>query len=283
MPDPAPPPADAEELPDDFDSVRFEEDFYRDHPALWLLTLVGPVAVTVAVLVFVYVVSGAATFWKLIGTALASFFGLGKFVILGGQDHEEAFFSAAQLFGLVFYMDVATAVILVYHSGFLFKLPLLGAQLRELVKDGQFILASHPWMKRATFAAIVAFVMVPVAATGAIGGALFGRLLGMTRLATLAGIALGSFLGCGVMYFGAELVNRWIDKDSPWLVVGGIAVILALVYLLNRRYKAMRDAHFADRADAARLRAEQLEKVKERRRQKRRRRRADANDSPSQA
>lgn len=112
-----------------------------------------------------------------------------------------------------------------------------GGKLKALVEDGQFILHSHPWMKRATFLGLVAFVMFPLAATGSVGGSIFGRLLGMSRLGTFTAIMIGNSLGCALMYFGSELITRHLDRDNPMLLIGGIAVVAAIIFLLNQRYR----------------------------------------------
>ena len=59
----------------------------------------------------------------------------------------------------------------------------------------------------------------------------------MSRLATFAGITLGSILGCILMYFGSELITRYVGRDNPWLLIGGLALIAALLLLLNYRYR----------------------------------------------
>jgi hypothetical protein len=73
-------------------------------------------------------------------------------------------------------MDVMTACVLSSDLGFLFSLPVAGWKLKALVDDGQFDLQSNRWMKRATFLALVAFVMFPLAATGSVSGSIFVRL-----------------------------------------------------------------------------------------------------------
>jgi hypothetical protein len=174
-----------------------EASYRRDYPVLWWLTLVGPFVVTGGVLFAVWELSGSN----------------------------------------VLYMDVMTACLLAFHLGFLFRLPVVGAKLNAMVEDGHFILQSNPWMKRLTFVGLVAFVMFPLAATGSVGGSIFAQLLGMSRLSTFVGITLGNVLGCALMYFGSELITRYVGRDNPWLLVGGIAVIAALLFLLNHRYR----------------------------------------------
>ncbi len=233
--------------------ANFEVAFRRDYPVIWLATLVGPLVITLAILALLWVVLGGGYVQRLVGSAAATFFFFGKFVILGGRAGEAAdvrdFFTPLQLTLMVVYMDLAVASLLVFHAGFLFKLPLLGKRLIELAEDGAWILRSHPWLKRATFIGLVAFVMFPLAATGSVGGAIFGRLLGMSRAAAFFGIALGSLLGCGLMYYGAALINQYLDRNDPVLQIGGLAIIVMLIILLNARYRHMTTRREADGED----------------------------------
>jgi uncharacterized membrane protein len=224
-----------------------EESFRRKFPVLWLLTLVGPFLLTGASLFLVWEFSGSRVVWRLISTAVATFVFFGKFVILGGGKGELTnnvnFFTSEQLFVIVLYMDIMTALLLIFHLGFLFRLPIVGRKLHALVQDGNFILKTNPWMKRATFVGLVAFVLFPLAATGSVGGSIFGRLLGLSRTLTFAGIVVGSILGCGLMYFGSELITRYVGRDNPLLMVGGIVVIVAILFLINYRYRQLKKRH----------------------------------------
>lgn len=220
---------------------------------VWFFTLIGPFALTIGVLVFLYLQHGWLYVKTLLLTASAVFFLIGRFVILGGTSGPGAdetlqevvqqatrFFSPGELALLVFYMDVMVACLLAFHIGFLFRLPYLGNKLRELQEDGKFILARNPWMKSATFAGIVTFCVFPLAATGSVGGSIFGRLLGMSRLGTLLGVVTGSAVGCSLMYFGAALINRYLDRDNPWLTIGGIIFVVLMIFWLNMRYRKMK-------------------------------------------
>ncbi len=220
---------------------------------IWFFTLIAPFAVTAGILMLLYLQHGWPYVKTLLLTAVAVFFFFGRFVILGGTSGAVAddvmqevvqeaarFFSPAELALLVFYMDVMVACLLAFHIGFLFRLPFLGDKLRDLQEDGKFILASNPWMKSATFAGIVAFCVFPLAATGSVGGSIFGRLLGMSRLGTFLGVVAGSALGCSLMFFGASIINRYLDRDNPWLTIGGIVFVVLIIVWLNQRYRKMK-------------------------------------------
>lgn len=225
---------------------RYEDAFRARHPWLWRATLVGPVIVTVALLVMLAMLRGWSWLQKLLATAAATFFFFGRFVILGGHDPElseiQSFLSRDELFVMLVYMDLALALVLVCHLGALFRLPWIGTRLMGLAEDGRFILGRSPWMKRATFLGTVAFVAFPLAATGSVGGAIFSRLLGMSRRAAFLAISLGSILGCGAMYFGAGLIDRFVDRRSPWLTIGGVAAVALLIVWMNARYRRAKRA-----------------------------------------
>ncbi|ADH85614.1 small multi-drug export protein [Desulfurivibrio alkaliphilus] len=225
--------------------LQQNDSLRRDNPFLWYLTLLGPFGLTAMILLVLYLLHGWPYVRGLLLSALAVFFFFGRFVILGGNAKdglEEAarFFSPGELALLVFYMDAMVASLLAFHIGFLFRLPFMGDRLRLLVEDGRFILHSHPWMKRATFVGIVAFVTFPLAATGSVGGSIFGRLLGMTRSATFLGVITGSLVGCSAMYFGASLINHYLDRNNPWLSAGGILFVVVIILVLNFRYRQIK-------------------------------------------
>lgn len=220
--------------------------FRRHYPLLWWLTLAGPLLLTAGILLGVWYGTGWKEVTLLVMTALITFFLLGKFVILGGQVGQmydaRDLYSAEQLYALVLYMDVVTVSLLTFHSGFLFRLPMLGDKLRTLVTNSYLILQANPWMRRATFFGLVVFVMFPLASTGSIGGAIFGKLLGLGRLRTFVGVTLGNALGGGVVYYAGGWVTRHVDHDDPVLLLAAIVIVAGIVYLLNRRYRRMLQA-----------------------------------------
>lgn len=170
---------------------------------------------------------------------------VGRFIILsggeGGVSDFDGALSSLQLFLLMSYIDVMTALTLAFHIGFLFRLPFIGPRVAALVTDGHFILDAQPWMRRATFLGLIAFVGFPLAATGSVGGSIFGRLLGLSRPATFAGICIGSIIGNGLMYWFADLIDPWVDKGSFVIRFGGLAAIVLIVIILERRYRTLRD------------------------------------------
>jgi hypothetical protein len=42
------------------------------------------------------------------------------------------------------------------------------------------------------------------------------------------------------MFYGSYLINRYLNRDEPLLMIAGILVILAVILLLNYRYRQLK-------------------------------------------
>jgi len=237
------------------DEVKFGDTFRRDYPMGWWATLLAPFLLSGAMLASLGLTRGWDFVAKLLAAATSSFFVLGRFAILLGEKAHGAiaeghaediakfkFLAAPEIFTMITWMDVCTACLLVYHASFLYKIPKLGPRLLSLRDEGQFFLRYQPWIRRFTFIGLSLFVAIPIAATGAIAGSIFGRLLGMTRTATILAICCGSLIGNGLMLGLRESLNAvpFLDPNNPWNLAIGIAVILGVVGLLNWRYRKLK-------------------------------------------
>jgi len=244
-----------------------EEQFRAKHPWCWRLTLFGPFVFTLVIAGLLWVYTGWEFTSKVATSALVSVFILGRFIILSGADgtfqDTDGAVASEHLVALVCYFDIMTALVLAFHIGFLFRLPYVGPRIAALVTDGHFILDAQPWMRRATFMGLVAFVGFPLAATGSVGGSIFGRLLGMSRIATFFGILIGTVSGNLTMFLFSDLLGNYIDKDNPYLKYGGLLIIVALVVVLERRYRTLKNRYASARiAEAAFAEATPAERTK---------------------
>jgi hypothetical protein len=242
-----------------------EREFRRLHPVIWATTLFGPFLLTAILFGALWLQTGWEFSTKIAGAAALSILLLGRFsiLVLGGGDgnfQDTSGLTAEHMLMLVSYLDIMTALVLAFHIGFLFRVPFIGPRALALVTDGHFILDSHPWMRKATFIGLIVFVAFPLAATGSIGGSIFGRLLGMGRFSTFIGIAIGAILGNGTMYLFSDWLGEHLDKDNIYLKIGGFAVILGLIYILERRYRQLKTEYAAqvarEEAQVAREEAE---------------------------
>lgn len=225
--------------------TNFEKGFRRDYPLFWWMSLVGPALLTVALLVVIglFTAGGWKTCGVLVSHAIATFFLFGRFIILmGGEEAKNITLLPSQLFWLVTHMDFMVALFVTFHMGLMFRIPWVGPKIAMLVWDGQFVMDSQPWIRKYAYLGLVVFVIFPTSTTGSIGGSIFGRLLGMSRFATISGVLLGSVIGNGAMLLFADLINKYVFGQL-WLKVLGVAMILIAMFFFERRYRAAKQRY----------------------------------------
>ena len=227
----------------------------EDSPMVWWTSLVGPSVATLFVLLVIGLLQGWNVAFSYVAAAATAFFALGRFVIIiGGEtaNQDQHFFlkhlNAKHLFWMLTWLDMMVAIFVAFHMAFLFKIPYVGSRLQGLVSDGRFILAKQPWIRRAAFSGLVGFVIFPTSTTGSIGGTIFGRLLGMTRLRVLIAIFIGSLLGNGVMLFGAKIIKRILPADRLDLKIAGVVAIVLALVLFERKIKSLKQKFLAEEA-----------------------------------
>ncbi|GIX04194.1 MAG: hypothetical protein KatS3mg114_0063 [Planctomycetaceae bacterium] len=221
--------------------LEFEQNFRERYFALWLGTLLGPWVLTALIIGGIYLWRGWEFTRALLTVGAISFSFAGRFVIpMENFSNLAPQLTSEHVFWLVSYQDFAVALFMAFHAGFLFKLPMIGPKLQELMIDGEIILTMNPWMRRLTFVGLVAFIAFPLAATGSVGGAIFGRLLGLSRWATFWGSLCGAIIGNAAMLYSSKVLLRYLPADSSFVQWGGLLSIGLIILILERRYAAIK-------------------------------------------
>lgn len=247
------------------EEARYGADLKRRHPLVWWSTLVGPLGATAIMLGVAGIARGMDFMINLAVSAGMIFFGLGRAVLLLGRDKAQAIadmpqwqqflasLTTEELLVLILWMDTLTGFIMVFHASFIYRIPKVGPAMLALQEDGHFFLSQHPWMRRFAWAGLVAFVTFPFAATGSVGGSILGRLLGLTRRATLSGVVIGSVISTFTVYAFAATIKKspYFKSDSPVTMIGSIVVIVAIFAFINWRLNGMKKRWAAQQAAKA--------------------------------
>ncbi|MHC4960224.1 MAG: small multi-drug export protein [Planctomycetota bacterium] len=180
--------------------------------------------------------------------AVASFFVLGKLIILSGAVPDDTFgLTAWELAGMVLFMDLLYAYLLAFNLDWAYRVRTVGPWLKHLADYCKYWLHQQPWMRRFAFSGVMAFVMFPLTGTGAPGGSILGRLVGLTPRVTLSAIATGSALGCGLMAAFAAQLRPFFEevRHTLWFKASGLLilaiVVIVLIWLGRRVSRAAED------------------------------------------
>jgi len=229
------PPADA---PDERRPAR--EESRRERLAYrWCALAV--LAAVVGALFALWRVAGGDGVVSLAKHALTSVLLLGKFVVFLGL-REDGLLDPWSLALLVWLIDLCFAVAL---AGGLEGLErgVLGRWLRRARERALEVLDEYPGLGRMAFFGVVAFVLLPLAATGAVSGSFAARLIGLSRISGVGAIALGSFgTSFGFALLAVTLGARAEDFLRSPLLLGlgalGLVALGRLAYVrVTRRLK----------------------------------------------
>ena len=177
----------------------------------------------------VWQVAGADGLTDLGSYAATSLLVLGKFVIFLGL-HEDAHLSPPALALMVWLIDLLLAFALASGLEKMERAPLLGRWLRRARTRALQVLKEYPGLERMAFFGVVAFVMLPLAATGAISGSFAARLVGLRRIPGILAIAIGSAgTALSFMLLALFLGEQAEELARSPLLIGGTVLALAIV------------------------------------------------------
>ena len=93
------------------------------------------------------------------------------------------------------FVDIAVGVFLTWNFDLAKKIPFIGSGITRVQRKGEAMLESLKWLERASFIGIVVFVMFPFQGSGAVGGTILGRAIGLSPKKNLAAVAIGAISG----------------------------------------------------------------------------------------
>jgi len=174
------------------------------------LTLPFAFAGLVIAILYIYTVTfyGLKTF-EILGSAMLIYFlpPLGVEVAVPGAIY---FGVPAYLIVLaITFIDANVGIFLVWNFDIAKRIPGVGAFIRKFEKKGRNLLQEKKWIENLSVIGIALFVMIPFQGSGAVGGALIGRAIGMNPYKVLLGVIIGSFMG-------ALLVALFTDQFMEW-------------------------------------------------------------------
>ncbi|MDJ0972913.1 MAG: small multi-drug export protein [Planctomycetota bacterium] len=197
--------------------------------------LLGPLALTALVAGGIYLFIDLRTMNEVLIAAGASLFGAGTTVVFGkavvGNELVELTLSTWDLAFIVMYVNAVSAWWYAYNLPLLQKLPKIGPYMRQARENAVLTLKQRPWIRRWAVVGVGAFVITPLPGSGALGGGLMGRILGISKKATFLSVAIAGVV-VSIAYAmlarqAEEALNQLEEFVPPWVRIA-VAVLAAL-------------------------------------------------------
>ena len=93
------------------------------------------------------------------------------------------------------FVDIAVGVFLTWNFDLAKKIPFIGSGITRIQNKGKAMLTSLPWLERASVTGIIVFVMFPFQGSGAVGGTILGRAIGLSPNKNLTAVSVGAVSG----------------------------------------------------------------------------------------
>lgn len=142
------------------------------------------------------------------------------------------------------FIDAVTALFLAWNYRYILRVPFLGHTLRWIEHHGAKTVAKRAWIRKLAFTGVMLYAAGPFEGTGAIGGTIVGRTIGLDAGRTWGAVVSGSVLRTTLITLGIvagiEVFQFFQDRgDGPQALVGAAVVVAAVVgYLVWRRRRA---------------------------------------------
>lgn len=91
-------------------------------------------------------------------------------------------------------IDLITALFFVWNYDHVLKMPYFGRFFAWVERKGNATVQKRPWIGRLAFFGLTLYATLPLEGTGAIGGSVVGRAIGLDALRTFLAVGLGSVI-----------------------------------------------------------------------------------------
>jgi uncharacterized membrane protein len=188
----------------------------------------------------------------------------GTSVVFGPTVVPEIGLTTWQLVAIVAWVTIAETYVYAYNLDLLERVPKIGPWIARARRDARRTLRERPWIETMAATGVGLYVFLPLPASGTLGGALIGHVIGLAPFKSFVATSLGA-LAAAVAYAllgdGLQRLLDAADVGTPARIVGALLAIgigLLIVRNLGRagRRRTAGDSTDdpASHADGARVR-----------------------------
>jgi uncharacterized membrane protein len=225
---------------------------------LRLVYVFGPVVVCAAALGLVFLLTSSAriaveragsvraldvffapdpqTLYEVLIAGGVSLLGAGSTIVFGqaalGDEVVQLNLGTWHLAAIFIFINAVSTFFYTYNLDLMQRLPKIGPYMRMSRKNAVATLEQRPWIRRWAVVGISIFVITPLPGSGALGGAIMGRIVGVSKRATVISVSIAGIM-IGVLYaLLADQLKLMLDRLEqffpPWVRIS-VAVLGSLL------------------------------------------------------
>ena len=199
-----------------------------------LAYLLVPIALTALLWLLIKALTSPGYAKEVLVAGGLSLFGAGTTVVFGQAVFPEITLGPWQLAFIVMWVNAASAFWYVYNLDLLERLPKFGPTLKRMREEAVKTLEERRWIRRLSVVGVGAFVVTPLPGSGALGGAIVGRLIGVSRFASFVSVSVAGVVVCVAYAMFANKLAKTIVEVPTWQRVVGAVLVFGAIFLVMR-------------------------------------------------
>lgn len=199
-----------------------------------LAFLLGPIVVTAILWFVMRALTNPGYATDVLTAGGISLFGAGTVVVFGQTIFQEITLGPWQLAFIVMWVNAASSFWYVYNLDLLERLPKIGPTFHRMRTEAVKTLEERRWIRRLSVVGVGAFVITPLPGSGALGGAIVARLIGVSRFAAFISISVAGVIVCTGYAMFAHKLAKSIPEVPTWQRILGALLVFGTLFLVMR-------------------------------------------------
>lgn len=204
--------------------------------------LLGPIAASALIWFGFYLFAEDERYaWDMLTAAGASLFGLGTTVVFGKAVlAEHLLLTTWDLAFVVMYVNAVSGWWYAYNLDLGQRLPGIGPYLARARANAVATLRARPWIRRFSTIGVGFFVLTPLPGSGALGGCIMGRIIGISKFASFMAVSCAGVIVCYAYASAASRLEPLILHAPVWIkVVVGLLSLVLIYFMIKLLFRLM--------------------------------------------
>lgn len=135
----------------------------------------------------------------------------------------------------IIFIDLISCIFMLWNFDLICRIPRAGRWIQHIMNEGRVYLSRHTWMEHLYMVGLITVVFMPLQGTGAVGGSILGKMLGLRSIEIFTAILIGSTLHSLVIGLSVSALQVYFDLNL-WYLVGVITLLILIISVISYAY-----------------------------------------------